>query len=109
MKENEIDTLVNEIEQGFMQRSGGWCGWKTCRYLLGNLLADKDSEVRTYLPINIIFDGPPAPESGRFVEVEDDNGHGLHVGEWIERLDGLWALRITELPAGTKQELQERG
>ena len=49
--------------------------------------------------INIIFDGPPAHESGRFVEVEDDNGHGLHVGEWIEREDGLWALRITELPS----------
>ena len=49
-------------------------------------------------PINIIFDGPPGPESGRFVEVETDDGKSINAGEWIERKDGLWALRITELP-----------
>lgn len=48
--------------------------------------------------INIVFDGPPGPESGRFVEVEDDKGHGLSVGQWYERPDGLWALRIDRLP-----------
>lgn len=48
--------------------------------------------------INIIFDGPPSHESGRFVEVENDAGEGIHAGEWIERANGLWALRITELP-----------
>ena len=52
-------------------------------------------------PINIIFDGPPSHESGRFVEVETDDGRSIRVGEWIERPDGLWALRITELPAVT--------
>ena len=45
--------------------------------------------------INIIFDGPPGPEAGRFVEVENDDREGVSVGEWIERDDGLWALRIT--------------
>lgn len=49
-------------------------------------------------PINIIFDGPPSHESGRFVEVETDDGKSINVGKWIERSDGLWALRITELP-----------
>lgn len=49
-------------------------------------------------PINILFDGPPAAESGRFVEVELDDGTGVNAGEWIDRGDGLWALRITELP-----------
>lgn len=44
--------------------------------------------------INIIFDGPPSHESGRFVEVEDDNGHSITIGEWIQRPDGYWALRI---------------
>lgn len=44
--------------------------------------------------INIIFDGPPSHESGRFVEVEDDDGKSVCVGDWIERDDGLWALRI---------------
>ena len=48
--------------------------------------------------INIIFDGPPGPESGRFVEVEDDDGKSITIGEWIERDDGYWVLRITELP-----------
>ena len=44
--------------------------------------------------VNIIFDGPPGPESGRFIESETDSGEGVNTGEWIERLDGTWALRI---------------
>jgi len=48
--------------------------------------------------INIIFDGPPSHKSGRFVEVETDDGKSISVGKWRERKDGLWALRITELP-----------
>jgi len=48
--------------------------------------------------INIIFDGPPGPEPGRFVEVETDDGKSINAGEWIEREDGLWSLRITSLP-----------
>jgi hypothetical protein len=49
-------------------------------------------------PINIIFGGAPGPVAGRFVEVETDEGRSIKVGEWVERSDGLWALRITELP-----------
>jgi len=44
--------------------------------------------------INIIFDGPPSHEAGRFVEVETDDGRSIKVGEWVERLHGYWALRI---------------
>jgi hypothetical protein len=45
--------------------------------------------------IDVVFDGPPGPECGRFVEVEDPNtGHSMNVGEWIERPDGLWVLRL---------------
>lgn len=50
-------------------------------------------------PINVVFDGPPSHEAGRFVEVELDDGRSIHVGEWSERPDGLWSLRITALPA----------
>ena len=32
--------------------------------------------------IRIVFDGPPGPESGRFVEVENERGEGLSFGEW---------------------------
>ena len=44
--------------------------------------------------VDIVFDGPPSNESGRFVETEDSNGKGISIGEWVERPDGLWALRI---------------
>lgn len=44
--------------------------------------------------ICIVFDGPPGSVAGRFVEVEDSDGHGLGVGEWSERPDGLWVLTI---------------
>lgn len=43
--------------------------------------------------LDIVFDGPPGPESGRFVEVEIE-GKGVRLGEWVEREDGLWALRL---------------
>ena len=44
--------------------------------------------------IDIVFDGPPSHEAGRFVESEDEHGRGISVGEWVERDDGFWALRI---------------
>ena len=50
--------------------------------------------MNSYKAINIIFDGPPGPESGKFVEVETDSGESIGIGKWIERDDGFWALRI---------------
>lgn len=47
--------------------------------------------------IDILFDGPPSHESGRFVEVNNMMGASISIGEWIEREDGLWALRIREI------------
>lgn len=44
--------------------------------------------------IDVVFDGPPGPVAGRFVEVEDASGSSIRVGEWIERPDGNWALRL---------------
>lgn len=51
--------------------------------------------------IDIVFDGPPAHESGRFIEVENNEGASIRVGEWLERADGLWVLRI---PQGPKRQ-----
>lgn len=48
-------------------------------------------------PIDIVFDGPPSHESGRFVEVETLDGKSVNVGEWIQRPDGFWALRLIAL------------
>jgi len=44
--------------------------------------------------IDIVFDGPPGPEAGRFVEIENQDGESIKFGEWVERDDGYWALRI---------------
>jgi hypothetical protein len=62
--------------------------------------------------IDIVFDGPPAHESGRFVEVEDAGKRSISIGEWIED-GGLWRLRIpdprrcAELDAECHQRLAE--
>lgn len=43
---------------------------------------------------DVVFDGPPSHESGRFVEVESPAGTSVRLGEWIDRGDGYWALRF---------------
>ena len=42
--------------------------------------------------LHVIFDAPPGPTCGRFVECETAGGRSVGVGEWVERPDGLWAL-----------------
>lgn len=42
--------------------------------------------------LDVVFDGPPGAEAGRFVEVEDQSG--VKAGEWVERDGGMWALRL---------------
>jgi len=44
--------------------------------------------------IDIVFDGPPSHQSGRFLEVEDSKGKSIDFGEWVCRPNGYWALRI---------------
>ena len=45
------------------------------------------------MKIQIRFDGPPEHVAGRFVEVEDDSGRSISVGEWKQ--DGQdWLLLI---------------
>jgi len=45
--------------------------------------------------MDVVFDGPPSHESGRFVEVEDSHGRSVAAGTWIHRNDGYWVLRFT--------------
>lgn len=54
--------------------------------------------------IDIVLDGPPDHESGRFVEIEDSSGASVKVDEWIERDGGYWALRIRTSPDAGKPE-----
>ena len=45
--------------------------------------------------IDIVFDGPPGPTAPRFVEVECPPGVGINIGEWLQRDDGFWVLRMS--------------
>lgn len=45
--------------------------------------------------IDIVFDGGPSHQSGRFVEVENIYGESRKIGTWINRGDGYWALRLS--------------
>ena len=44
--------------------------------------------------VDIVFDGPPGHDGGRFVEVEDSNGRSLSFARWVKREDGYWVLRV---------------
>ena len=47
--------------------------------------------------INIVFDGPPSHESGRFIEVENLDGASIKAGEWIQLDSERWALQLDVL------------
>lgn len=49
--------------------------------------------------VDVVFDGPPDHDAPRFVEVEELDGRSIDAGQWIDRRDGTWALRI---PIGTR-------
>lgn len=76
-----------------------------------NMLADYRAILATHQPqgeteYHVVFDGPPGPEAGRFVEVEDANGRSFNAGEWIERPDGYWELVIRpRQPTNSKETL----
>lgn len=55
--------------------------------------------------IQIIFDGPPGPEGGEFVEVERD-GKSICFGEWKQREDGYWILEFYDRPRVSMGEIQ---
>ena len=47
--------------------------------------------------VRVLFDGPPGPVSGRFIECEDAKGRSINAGEWRDRGDGYWELIIQSL------------
>ena len=64
------------------------------------------SERAKSLPeLRIVFDGPPAHESGRFVEVEDSNGRSVNAGEWRSRPDGLFELVLPSCQCRERSKL----
>lgn len=60
--------------------------------------------------VDIVFDGPPGPEAGRFVEVEDTKTRrSFKLGEWVQRDDGYWVLRIKALVNYDPPKFSDRG
>lgn len=64
----------------------------TVRYAIEALGMGARAEAGPF--VDVVFDGPPSHESGRFVECEEPDGRSVKAGEWIDRKNGLWALRI---------------
>jgi len=44
--------------------------------------------------LHFVFDEPTSPEGAKFIEVEDDSGKSINIGEWRERPDDLWELIV---------------
>lgn len=63
------------------------------RLKLDEPVARPKKHSRFHNGFQIRFDGPPGPESGRFVEVETLDGKGFKLGEWVQDGDD-WLLRV---------------
>ena len=50
--------------------------------------------IKVVTEVRVVFDGPPGPTCGRFVECETSDGASVNAGDWHEREDGLWELRM---------------
>lgn len=80
---------------------------RAAKELAGAVVSAAQRELQEWA-IDVVFDGPPGPEAGRFVEVEDLSGKSVGVGQWIDRGNGLWALRIPRAhPAQREADLRE--
>lgn len=81
-------------------------GWNRARHACADELDRalvQSEQGRVPEAVNVVFDGPPGPNPPHFVEVETDDGRSVRVGEWIERDDGMWALRIDRAIAQSEQ------
>ena len=46
------------------------------------------------LYVDVVFDGPPGPEAPASSKWKTSRGAPSSTGEWVQRSDGSWALRI---------------
>lgn len=71
---------------------------RACYYDAPDVEAVPAEESKRLHPSNgaaaLIFDGPPGHQSGRFIEAVDEQGRSIKVGEWRNRGDGTWELRL---------------
>lgn len=59
-------------------------------------------------PIDFVFDGPPGPEGPRFIEAENMAGEGVNAGEWLQRPNGQWVLRVLVVRREIRDGVSER-
>jgi hypothetical protein len=69
------------------------CGPENFEFIVADVVT-KVAAMTLTRQIDVVFDGPPGPNAGRFVEVEDEAGRSIDLGVWLERPDGHWALRL---------------
>ena len=66
-----------------------------------------------YRRLKVVFDGPPGPKPGRFIEVEKEDGSSVNAGEWKELEDGRWALWLRvideDVPVVSEEPVEDRG
>lgn len=91
-----IDTIMDGNQLRMMTRHNA-------DEFAGAMVTLVETARRTLNPelIDIVFDGPPGHRPGRFVEVENLDGQSISVGEWVERDDGYWVLRV---PLGDRDD-----
>lgn len=89
-----MDAKLEDRLRPLFQRQGTYiaCSERDLIFHTARIVSEFERE--EYQILDIVFDGPPGPEAGRFVEVETQDGRSVSVGEWVERPDGYWALRI---------------
>lgn len=87
MSDQKIESLFEKYS------SDGWSGDAACMGIDGFKSAVSELNLSVKY-LDIVFDAPPGPESGRFVEVEDETGKSVCAGSWLESLDGYHKLRI---------------
>ena len=107
----EITAQILAYVRGEMESNG--FNWATLANKITSLLTASPLQSKANY-IDIVFDGPPSHESGRFVEVESPPGKSIKIGEWIHREDGFWALRFPikpplSAPCGTGDAAYEAG
>lgn len=66
------------------------------------LAAQQTQQEAAVKELHFVLDGPPSHESGRFVEVEDENGKSVNVGRWEQR-GNYWHLIVTAPPTGVRE------